>query len=76
MAIDNLVITVARLTSYKNKKSQKTGSGFFYTNSGGLHYVTNRHMVIKEDEDYHPDQISLRLHKDANDLKNNDDFFY
>jgi len=75
VTIDTLVITVARLTSYKNKKPQQTGSGFFYTNTGGLHYITNRHMVIKEDEDYHPDQMSLRLHKDANDLKNNGDFF-
>ncbi len=75
MPIDALVTSVARITTFKNKKSQKTGSGFFYTNSGGLYYITNRHMVIKEDENYHPDQISLRLHKNANDLKDNEDFF-
>jgi len=75
MAIDDLVITVARLTSYKENKPEKIGSGFFYSNSGGLHYITNRHMVIDEDKNYHPDKISLRLHKDTNNLQNNGDFF-
>jgi len=74
MAIDELVTIVARLTSYEKDELKKTGSGFFYTNTSGLHYITNRHMVIKEDENYHPDKISLRLHKDANNLQDNGDF--
>lgn len=74
MPVDGLVTAVARITTFKDNMPQKTGSGFFYTNTGGLHYITNRHMVIKEDENYHPDQISLRLHADANNLQDNEDF--
>lgn len=74
MVVDALVTSVARITTFQNNKPLKTGSGFFYTNSGGLYYITNRHIVIKEDEKYHPDQISLRLHKNANNLKENDNF--
>lgn len=75
MSVDSLVTSVARISTFKNKIPLKTGSGFFYTNSGGLHYITNRHMVIKEDENYHPDQISLRLHKNANNLQDNENMF-
>lgn len=73
MAIDELVACVARVISYKNGTAQKTGSGFFYENKSGLHYITNRHMVIKEDEGYFPDKLSLRLHTDPNNIQNNSD---
>jgi len=75
MSVDSIVANVAMLTSYNNKIPKKTGTGFFYDNTSGLHYVTNRHNVIYEDEGFKPDEISLRLHTDSNNLEKNDDYF-
>ena len=75
MSVDSIVATVAKLTSYKNKIAKQTGTGFFYDNTSGLHFVTNRHNVIKEDEGFVPDEISLRLHTDPKNLEKNDDYF-
>lgn len=74
MSIDPIVASVSRVISYKNDKQQKTGSGFFYLNNSKLYFITNRHMVIKEDENYYPDEISLRLHLDPKNIQNNADF--
>ena len=74
MAIDEIVASVARLISHKDQKPLMTGSGFFYDNQSGLHYVTNRHMVINENENYIPDEIILRLHLDPNNIQSNGDF--
>lgn len=38
-----------------------SGSGFFYKSRGRLYYITNRHLVVKESENYYPDEITLSV---------------
>jgi len=69
--IDPLVATVARVTIKKDGKQVGMASGFFYENNSKLYFITNRHVVIDEADSFFPDEISLRLHTDPNDLQKN-----
>ncbi len=74
MTIDPIITSVAKVTVFENNKIISTASGFFYENNSNLYFITNRHVVIDEEEKYFPDIISLRLHVDPNNLQNNADF--
>ncbi len=74
MPIDDRIATVSHIRCFKEGEQQAVASGFFYSDSDRLFLITNRHVVIKEDEDYCPDEIRLRLHLTSNDIRQNDDF--
>ena len=74
MPIDDRVATVSHVRCFKEEQQKAVASGFFYADSDRLFFVTNRHVVIKEDENYYPDEIRLRLHLTSNDIRQNDDF--
>ena len=46
----------------------------FYLHEENLYFITNRHVIIKEEEDYIPVEIRLKLHTDQNDVRQNDDY--
>jgi S1-C subfamily serine protease len=48
-------------------------SSFFYFHNEALYLITNRHVVIEEEEDYYPDELRLKLHTNPNDIRQNDD---
>lgn len=74
MPISDLVVTVAQVRCLREGEQQGIASGFFYLHEENLYFITNRHVIIKEDEDYIPDEIRLKLHTDQNDVRQNDDY--
>ena len=66
--VESIVLSVAQVKTYTGADPAMRGSGFFYSNQGTTYYITNRHLVIKEDKEYYPDRISLTLHTDANNV--------
>jgi Trypsin-like peptidase domain len=79
-SIDQLHYAVTRITTHHynddrniNPTTIKTATGFFYHNfeNNLLFLVTNRHVVVDEGKNYHPNAIILRLHTNQNDLRQN-----
>ena len=70
--LDPLSITVAPLTAYQGIK-QKQATGFFYQNGDRYFVVTNLHVLLKEDEDWKANKISIRVHDDPSYLSENFD---
>ncbi len=60
MPISDLVATVTQIRCLKQDVRIGVASGFFYTLADRLYLITNRHVVIKEDDDYFPDELQLR----------------
>lgn len=50
-----------------------TATGFFYTKSNALYFVTNRHVVVEESKGVRTDILRVRLHTDPSDLTKNVD---
>ncbi len=73
MPISDIVVTVARLRCQKNDSPAGSGSGFFYEHGHGLFLITNRHVLIDEDDDHFPDELVLRLHTTPKDIRQNAD---
>jgi len=71
MAISDLVARVAPVRCFKEGRQQGTASGFFYVHGDSLYFVTNRHVVIKAEEDFFPDELVLTLHTNPNDIRQN-----
>ena len=77
--IDELYLSVTKLTTHEfnddksvNSKDIRTGTGFFYEDSNGNHYlITNRHIVIEENAKYFPNILRLHLHINEIDLTKN-----
>jgi len=73
MPISDLVARVAQVRCLKEGNQLATGSCFFYAQADGLYLITNRHVIIKEEDKYFPDEIKLRLHTNPNDIRQNED---
>lgn len=74
MPISDMVATVTQIHCFRDGRQQGVGTGFFYLYEDNLHLITNRHVIINEEEDYIPDEIRLRLHTDPNDIRQNDNY--
>lgn len=71
-AIDPLLISVSKIIASSKKGTEyHHATGFFYQHAEGLYLITNRHVVIVEDDDYRPDELILRLHTNAGDIREN-----
>lgn len=68
-----LAVTVKITTSEKGGKTGN-GSGFFYRIGDNLYVITNRHVVIWEEEDFYPVTAILRLHVDRLDIKKSEEY--
>lgn len=71
MAIHELILCASRLDLLVGSEQAGTASGFFYTSSDHLFLVTNRHVVRDEEKGVEPDSIGLRLHTNANNVREN-----
>lgn len=78
IAVDPLFLAVSRIATLdqaNDKKPLAYGTGFFYANANGeLFLITNRHVIIRENEGYIPNIARLTLHTNANDLTRNEDY--
>lgn len=52
-------------------KEGDSASGFFFEQNSQLYFITNRHVVIDEDEWFFPDELHLKLHANARRLTEN-----
>ncbi len=72
MIVNNpLFFTVAqvRFSRERRVRENSCASGFFYKlKKDKLHFITNRHVVIDVAKGHQPDELSLELHVDRNNL--------
>lgn len=66
--------TVAKISCFEGRKTIAHATGFFCHYAEGSYLITNRHVIINEDDNYFPDSIKLRLHKDKRNFALNDDY--
>lgn len=78
ISVDPLFLTVSRIATFDQASDQKPlayGTGFFYTNSKDeLFLITNRHVIIRENDSYVPNIARLTLHTNPNNLSQNRDY--
>ena len=67
-AIEGLLLTAARVSTFDGQLLLTNASGFFFERDGRLFLVTSRHVMIDEPSEHHPDRIEIELHTDANNL--------
>ena len=60
------------MEQYSGRTKLGSATGFFYEAGSSLFLVTNRHVVIDEDERQYPDTLRLRLHTEPNKLTENE----
>ena len=61
----NLTVTVVQpvIKSPSGKPSQiGSATGFFFEHKNTFYLITNRHVVIDEDDHFYPDHLMLRVH--------------
>ena len=69
IVVDPIVMSVAQIKAYVGDDIAMVGSGFFYANRGITYYITNRHLVIMDNDNYFPDRMSITLHTDPHDIR-------
>ncbi|MHC1630686.1 MAG: S1 family peptidase [Methanotrichaceae archaeon] len=68
---DKAVFAVAPVTCICRGYVVCKATGFFYKHGDKIYFITNRHVVIDEDEGYYPERLDLKLHLDTNNLREN-----
>ena len=71
--LDKEIFKVAEIRfSRKGKvKESESATGFFYKYDDQFYFITNKHVVIDEEENHCPDELRLRLHVNKNNLSQN-----
>gem|GEM_PF-5154 len=70
---DREIFAVAQVRYFYEDRGTIDGnsaSGFFYEHEDNLYFITNRHVVI--DKDHCPHELRLTLHKDPENLRDNE----
>jgi hypothetical protein len=75
MDINPIILIVTIIIQIQGGKIIGSASGFFYEQDGKLYLVTNKHVFIDKQKNIIPDQFKLILHKDANDIRKNGEYF-
>jgi len=65
---DPLFFTVSQVRSSREGDEDSCASGFFYKYENKLYFITSRHVVIDEADEYRPNELCLELHVDRNNL--------
>jgi hypothetical protein len=60
--INQDIFAVSPIRCFKENKEIGQATGFFYY-FNSLYIITNRHVIIDENDDYYPDELRLHLHK-------------
>jgi hypothetical protein len=66
--IDTLLLAVTRVSTFADKDSLTSASGFFFARGQRLFLVTSRHVVIDEPTKHFPDRLEIELHTNAVDM--------
>ncbi len=66
--IESLLLTAARVLTYKKQRQLTNASGFFFERDDHLFLVTSRHVLIDKPSQHFPDRIEIELHIDPNNM--------
>jgi V8-like Glu-specific endopeptidase len=73
MSISDINFSTTRIQAFKNGQPIGTATGFFFKHGDAEFLITNRHVVINEQEDYFPDALSILMHADKDNLTKNNE---
>ena len=59
LAIEGLLLTAARVSTFDGQSLLTNASGFFFERRGRLFLVTSRHVMIDKPSGHHPDRIEI-----------------
>ena len=73
IALDKGVFAVSQVRFAKQGRAKEfdSATGFFFEHNGQLYFITNRHVVVDENEWFYPDELQLNLHTNANKIEDN-----
>ena len=66
--IESLLLTAARVLTFKKQRQLTNASGFFFKRDDHLFLVTSRHVLIDKPSQHFPDRIEIELHIDPNNM--------
>lgn len=67
MQIHQINYATTIIKTYRDEKMLKHATGFFFNGNERKYLITNRHVVIDEQDNYHPNIIEIRLHSANSD---------
>lgn len=69
--ISGVNLSVSIIHCYDGKRLIASASGFFFCHNGTKYLVTNRHVVVDENDGYRPDSLTIKLHSNRANPKEN-----
>lgn len=66
--IESILLTAARIFTFKGDQRLTNASGFFFERDGRLYLVTSRHVLFDQPTAHFPDRIEIELHTDAGNM--------
>src|SRR5688572_5206993 len=67
-AIEPLLLTTTRVSTFDGTRALTSASGFFFARDERLFLVTSRHVVFDAPTVHYPNRIEIELHTDAANL--------
>src|SRR4051794_6996945 len=67
-AIEPLLFTTTRLSTFRGRQSLTAATAFFFSRGKRLFLVTSRHVLHDEPTGHFPDRIEVVFHVDATNL--------
>ena len=72
--IEPLLLTTARIATFKNDRHLTTATGFYFEHDERLFLVTSRHVLEDRLSRHFPDRLEIELHLDANNVAQSANF--
>jgi Trypsin-like peptidase domain len=72
--IDPLLLSVTKVSTFKNEGPLTNASGFFFSRDDKLFLVTSRHVLWDDSSEHYPDTILVELHTDQENIARSIDF--
>lgn len=66
-AVDALLLTTTRVSTFLGARLLTSASGFFFRRADQLFLVSNRHVFADPDSGHRPDRVEIGVHTDAQD---------
>lgn len=72
--IESLLLTAARVLTFRQDVQLTNASGFFFERDGRLFLVTSRHVLFDEPSQHFPDRIAIKVHTDIDNMSASTEF--
>jgi hypothetical protein len=66
--IETLLKVTTLIVCKEGRRTVGRGTGFFFQQSGKIYLITNRHVLVNEQQNFYPDKIIIRLNCDPGDI--------